>query len=208
MQTNKLQKIIYKYEKIQTKESNYYIGGGLADTGNFESNRHAQAKDDVSRITLGNATQIFKRATELTTQEIKDIILFTYPYLEWHHAGRLPREYGGRMKKTYFLNSKQMVDFATNFYEYKQQYEHHINEERIKSEQYRIKLKKKTDYLKKHAKPFERITELPKYYIITNEEMNGKYGWFNAQGKDYNLTIYYTGWEFKTQQQKDKYNNL
>jgi threonine aldolase len=35
--------------------------------------------------------------------------------MEYHHAGRLPKRYGGGMKKTYFLNARQIVFCARNW---------------------------------------------------------------------------------------------
>lgn len=49
-----------------------------------------------------------------------------------------------------------------------------------------------------NSERFERLSKLPEVdenhrIIVTDEEMHGKYGWFNADHK-YNLPIYYSGY--------------
>lgn len=52
-----------------------------------------------------------------------------------------------------------------------------------------------------------RINTKPELFVITNEEMQGKYGWFQA--KDiYNLPIFYTGLEFTDSKTLEEYKRL
>ena len=99
-----LEKIVEKYSEKEYKD-NYSIGGGLDDS-KFASNRHEDAKYDKGKLTLGEATKMFAKATGLTIGEIKEVLNYAVPNMEYHHAGLLPKSYGGGMKKTYFLNSK------------------------------------------------------------------------------------------------------
>ena len=103
-----LEKIVKKYSEINHNEENFEIGGGLSD-GKFASNRHEDAKNDEGKLTLGKAVQMFKKATENDdTDFVKEVLQYAVPNMEWHHAGKLPKQYGGGMKKTYFINSKEM----------------------------------------------------------------------------------------------------
>ena len=110
----RLQAISNKYCKIQHNANNYAIGGGL-DSGKFASNRHEDAREDEGKLTLGQATQIFKKATGLDTDTVKEILKYGVPNMEWHHAGKLPKQYGGGMKKTYFVNAKELCSVAKNW---------------------------------------------------------------------------------------------
>ena len=64
------------------------------------------------KLTLGQANQLFAKARSCTVDEAREVIEYGVPNMEWHHAGKLPKAYGGGMKKTYFLNSKEIVDVA------------------------------------------------------------------------------------------------
>lgn len=52
-------------------------------------------------MTVGKATAMFKNATGLDTETIKEIIDYAVPNQEWHHAGFLPKQYGGGMDGKY-----------------------------------------------------------------------------------------------------------
>ena len=107
-----LKSIIEKYEQISHNADNYEIGGGL-DSNKFASRRHEDAKNDFGKLTLGKATQMFKKAVGSDDVEfIKEVLHYALPNMEWHHAGKLPKQYGGGMKKTYFLNSYEIVKIA------------------------------------------------------------------------------------------------
>lgn len=72
--------------------------------------------------------------------------------------------------------------------------------------------KKRNQWRKKYNDKviyFERITEkrLPQFYIVTCEEMQGKYGWFSANSM-YNLTTYYSGLEFSNKQLLNSYKKI
>jgi hypothetical protein len=112
---NSLEKIIKKYKGIEYNQNNYSVGGGLTENGKFASIRHEEATKDKGKLTFGKATQMFKKATAEDTTTIKEIIRIAVPNMEWHHAGRMPKRFGGGMKKTYFLNSDQIVYIAENF---------------------------------------------------------------------------------------------
>ena len=112
--TNKLEAICNKYCSIQHNDDNYSIDGGL-DGPKFASRRHEDAKNDEGKLTLGEATQLFKKATGLDADTVREILEYAVPNMEWHHAGKLPKSYGGGMKKTYFLNATEICECAKNW---------------------------------------------------------------------------------------------
>lgn len=192
---NSLLKVVKKYSSILDTEANYYLGGGLSEY-KYESVRHAHAKSDKSRLTLGQAVQVFKKATNTDIDLIKEILNLAVPNMEWHHAGFLPKSYGGGMKKTYFIKSSQIVDVAENFNKYLEQIQ--IREKKT-NEDYLLaveKLEMQKQFLMIHAFFVSRTKNKPLFFYETQKEYNGKYGWFNAENKNYNLPIYYSGYEF------------
>ena len=112
--TNKLEAICNKYCSIQHNDDNYSIGGGL-DGVKFASRRHEDAREDEGKLTLGEATQLFKKATGLEIDAVREILEYAVPNMEWHHAGKLPKAYGGGMKKTCFLNAEEICNVASNW---------------------------------------------------------------------------------------------
>ena len=203
---NSLEKIVKKYSNINHNDDNFSVGGGL-DEYKFASRRHEDAKNDSGKITLGAANSMFAKATNLSTAEVKELIMFHFDgCLEWHHAGQLPKTYGGGMKKTYFLNAKQIVEFATHF-EKIQQIFINRNNEKLEREKSRLEREKsREEFLNTNARKVERVIKqnLPQNYITISEEMKGKYGWFDAQSK-YNLDIYVTAWVFDNKELYDEY---
>lgn len=201
-----LQTIVEKFSTTSFNKENFSVGGGLSDSGKFASNRHEDARNDTGKVTEGEATQMFKKATGLEIDKVKSIINFAIPNMEWHHAGKLPKQYGGGMKKTYFLNANQIIDLATNW----ENYVLGINEKKqllIIAEKAKKAIElKRNKFIEKNATKFERITitSLPKNTYITEKEMNGKFGWFEATTR-YNMTIYYSGFVFKNEKALEKY---
>jgi len=190
---------IYSARKF---ENNFYVGGGLDDE-RFASNRHEHAKRDQGKVTVGKATQLFKKATGLSLEKVKSIIRIAVPYPEWHHAGKLPKSYGGGMKKTYFLNAKEMVDLCENWSEYEKKLE---QQKEIEKQAVNKEIAKQK-FLEKYAERVERVVDEPKWFYRTKQEMNGKYGWFDSSTKDYNLTEYFSGWKFRSKRKFDEFNN-
>lgn len=201
----KIEKIVNKYSKLTHNNNNFDIGGGLSNCGKKASNRHEEALSDNGKITFGKASQMFKKASELSILEVKEVINYAVPNMEWHHAGFLPKSYGGGMKKTYFLNSAEIVDIAENWDNYLEKLEISKTEKRKEFEKERSIEEKKQDFLNKNAKRIERTTNIPEFFYETNREMNGKYGWFSCYGKSYNMTEYYTGWSFKNEKTYRKF---
>lgn len=202
-----LEKIIEKYSKIEFNENNYGVGGGL-DGCKFASNRHEDALNDKGKLTLGKAVQMFKKATGFDTDFVKKVITYTIPNMEWHHAGLLPKQYGGGMKKTYFINSMEIVHLAKNWQNLTEQFEISLNEKRIAAETQKNKEQLQQEFLKENAKKVVRVTNIPEFFYEINREMNGKYGWFSSYGKSYNLPEYYTGWSFESQEKYNEFLNL
>jgi hypothetical protein len=205
--SDKLDKIFIKYNTINHNDDNYSIGGGL-DGNKFASRRHEDAKDDLGKLTLGETTQLFKKATDLDIETIREIIQKAVPNMEWHHAGKIPKSYGGGMKKTYFIKANQIADIAKNWDMYISKL--NISKEKIKSDNDIKKTlqDKKNSFLKTYAKFITRERNKPTYFYQTAQEMDGKYGWFDSTYKSYNMPEYYSGWEFKSKKKYDEFLNL
>lgn len=195
----KLQRIQKKYCKRAFNDDNYSIGGGL-NGSKFASNRHEDAANDAGKLTFGKATQLFKTATGMSTAEVKEVIQYAVPHMEWHHAGKLPKSYGGGMKKTYFLNSKNICDLATNWTTYVEGLATRKAAAKAAKEECQSREARQLAFLEAHATKVERVSTRPELFHQTKQEMNGKYGWFDSTYKRYNLPEYYSGWVFETEQ--------
>ncbi len=205
-QNERLQKLASNYAKKDFDRSNYEIGGGIASSGLFESRRHEAAKQDAGKETLGKFIQKIKKITGMQTSIIKEIIKDAY-CLEWHHAGRLPKEYGGGMKKTYFINSEQANDFCSNFSNYIKKYKEKEAEKKLSIKAENLANTLENRFLKKWATPFfKKIDGFfdKKNCAITNRYMIGKYGEFPADDR-YNLDTYIDGWKFRSKKKYDEY---
>ena len=202
-----LTKIAKKYCEINHNNNNYSIGGGL-DSSKFASRRHEDAKYDAGKLTLGEATQMFKKATGLETDIVREILEYAIPNMEWHHAGKLPKQYGGGMKKTYFLNAKEICEVAKNFNSFFEKLE--LSKATAKNVEIEKKSleNRKYNFLKDNALKIERVSNKPNFFYQTAQEMNGKYGWFDSTYKSYNMTEYFSGWEFESQEKYQEFLNI
>lgn len=208
--SNKLQAIADKYCGINYNDDNYSVGGGLA-SGKFASNRHEDAKFDEGKLTLGEATQLFKKATGLETDVVSEVLKYAVPNMEWHHAGKLPKSYGGGMKKTYFLNSSEICDAATNWNNYLEKLNLSKVAAKNAAEEKNNFEKRKLEFLQANATKVNRSAShgaLTTNFYMTEREMNGKYGWFDSTYKTYNLTEYFSGWQFESKEKYQEFLNL
>lgn len=194
-----MEAICKKYCEVQHNDDNYSVGGGLSDY-KFASRRHEDAKNDAGKLTLGQATQMFKKATGLDVDAVREVLEYAVPNMEWHHAGKLPKSYGGGMKKTYFLNAKEICDVAKNWNEYVEKLDLSKAAEKVAAENKKNLEERKLEFLKANAKRIERVVTRPSFFYQTAQEMNGKYGWFDSTYKSYNMTEYYSGWEFGSEE--------
>ena len=105
------------------------------------------------------------------------------------------------------ISAKEQNDIDTN---------RRLEQERMLDAQVREEISKRNEDLNKWVQTqikkgnittFERVkkSDLPQNSVINKTEMNGKYGWFNAQSQ-YNLPEYYSGYSFKNKSWFDKYN--
>ena len=202
----KLEKIVEKYSSKEYDE-NYNIGGGL-DACKFASRRHEDAINDEGKLTLGQANQLFAKATSCTVDEAREIIEYAVPNMEWHHAGKLPKSYGGGMKKTYFLNSKEIVDVAENWADYVEKIAISKEEKRKENESKKSLEARQLEFLQVNATKVERVSSMPTFFYKTAQEMNGKYGWFDSTYKSYNMTEYFTGWAFEIEEKYREFLNI
>ncbi|MBK0383520.1 hypothetical protein I5M32_11185 [Pedobacter sp. SD-b] len=203
---NKFQSIKEKFCIVNYNQDNYSIGGGLDDS-KFASRRHEDAKDDCGKLTLGEATQLFKKASGLEVDRVKEIIEFQFSNLEWHHAGKLPKQYGGGMKKTYFINASQMCELAENWAKIVEAFEaSKIAEQKVNDEKKSLAERKK-QFLKENATWVSRVSVSGKPLFFHEEfsEMNGKFGWFESNPYRYKLPIYYSGWAFESEEKRQEY---
>lgn len=195
-----LDAIIKKYSNLDHNADNYEIGGGL-DGAKFASKRHEDAKNDEGKLTLGKAAQMFKKAVSVDDVEfIKEVLKYAIPNMEWHHAGKLPKQYGGGMKKTYFLNASEIVKVAQNWQANVEKLEISKADKRAADEVKKTREQLRQEFLTAHATKVARVAERPQFFFETDKEMQGKFGWFSSYGKSYNMTEYYTGWVFSSEQ--------
>lgn len=207
MTTLKLEKIAKKYCSVNHNEDNYGIGGGL-DSCKFASRRHEDAKEDAGKLTEGQATQLFKKATDLDLDFVKAVINYAVPNMEWHHAGKLPKSYGGGMKKTYFLNAKEICDLATNWENYCGKYHISLENEKTAAQAKKQIEAKKEAFLIENAVKKVRISTYPKNFYRLYSECDGKFGWFGADKNKYGMDEYHTGWEFSSEVKYHEFLNI
>lgn len=205
--SNKLEAICNKYCSVNHNENNFEIGGGL-DGVKFASRRHEDAKYDEGKLTLGQATQLFKKATGLETDTVREVIEFAVPNMEWHHAGKLPKQYGGGMKKTYFLNAKEICHVATNWNSLVQQLQESQLAAQLAAENEQNIEQRNLEFLKQYATRIQRVSNRPMFFYQTAQEMNGKHGWFDSSSKSYNMPEYYSGWEFSSEEKYHEFLNI
>ena len=198
-----LKEIAERYSSKEYKE-NYNIGGGLDDS-KFASNRHEDAKQDDGKLTLGEATQMFAKATGLKIKEVKEVLNYAVPIMEYHHAGLLPKSCGGGMKRTYFLNSEEICDVARNWDAYREKIKLSKIYNKNEDEKERNLKIRRFEFLQKYAKKLERIKTHPLYFYQTKQEMKGKFGWFDSSNKDYKLTEFFSGWSFDNEADYNKF---
>jgi hypothetical protein len=200
----KLKKIAEKYNAIEYDADNYSIGGGL-DSDKFASRRHEAARNDAGKATQGEVAAMFKKATGCDVSTINEVIDNTFYDLEWHHAGKLPKRYGGGMKKTYFLNNQQIVKLAIGWDAYLEKLATDKAKEAGRVAVAKELQARKDAFLKENAVRFTRQENRPEHSITDCSECNGKYGWFNADKNIYRLTEYHTGWAFATAELRAEY---
>lgn len=185
-------------------------GGGLAKniTGKFESNRHAIAK--LEKYTFGQVVAELKKKKNggivISAKKLLDIYTVLFGVPEWHHAGQLPKHYGGGMKKTYFLNKIPTADIINNWL-----VSFEIKQKEITENQNKINLllNKKNEFIKKFGAKFLRESVIPKFSLVQYSEMEGKFGWFIVESyHNYTLPKYYSGIYFKSKKKLDQFNNL
>jgi hypothetical protein len=191
-------------EEIQNNMN--FNGGGLAVniTGKYESNRHAIAK--AEKVTFGEAAKRLRTKKggnlDITAKELLNLYWSVKGEPEWHHAGFLPKSYGGGMKKTYFLDDYITKEEVLSFYKKCSK----MNTAALLAETQRKTLEERQNqFLRQHATRFARVLNKPDHCIITGQEMEGKYGWFDSTYKSYNLPEYFSGWKFETEEKRNEY---
>lgn len=194
----------------QLENNKNFNGGGLATniTGKFESNRHAIAR--AKKYTFGEVCAELKKkkngGLKISATELLEIYRANFGEPEWHHAGKLPKQYGGGMKKTHFLDEIPIVEEVR---EWKEKYRMVCAERKRALENETKRTERRLKFAQKNGEWFERKSEIPRFASVEKTEMNGKYGWFEVERHhSYNLTEYYSGWKFKSQKSLDKFNQF
>jgi hypothetical protein len=157
---------------------------------------------------MGKATAMFVKATGSDINFVKEVIAYAVPNPEWHHAGMIPEQYGGGMKKTYFLIAAEIVKIASEWQSLAEKLEISKTEKRIAEEAKKDREAIKQEFLSANATKITRTSSNPEFFYETNREMNGKYGWFSSYGKSYNLPEYYTGWVFESEEKYKQFLKL
>lgn len=180
-------------------------GGGLAVniTGRYESNRHAIAK--MEQYTFGEVVAFLKKKKnggfEISSKELLSAYFEAVGEPEWHHAGFLPKSYGGGMKKTYFLEEIPTILEVKKILK-------KASKKRVKIIVKRhldcILADKKRDFRNLHAKRFIRLSSAPSFSVELFYEMNGKFGWFESNSM-YKLDEYVSGWNFESEEKMNEY---
>lgn len=193
----------------QIKDNQNFSGGGLAVnvTGRFESNRKALADLDGSKRTAGETAKWLKKHLGIKKLYAKEVVK-GYKLLkgfepEWHHAG-FYRGGNGRktMGRTFYFNDDDLAFLLENWEQI--EVKNKEKEEKEKAEAERRSKKRK--YAERWGTRFVRVSKnnIPKHADTESEEMDGKYGWFEAQ-YHYNLPVYYSGVAFKSKRILEKY---
>ena len=203
----KLEAICNKYCSVNHNEGNYFIGGGL-DSSKFASRRHEDARNDAGKLTLGEATQLFKKATGLESDFVKEVLEYAVPNMEWHHAGKLPKAYGGGMKKTFFLNAEEICDCAKNWEAYAEKVSTSKTIAKIVADERKSVEARRFEFLQANATEVIRVVSIPPFFYKTAQEMNGKYGWFDSTYKSYKMPEYYSGYKFETEEKYQEFLNI
>lgn len=190
-------------------ESNMNInGGGLAVniTGKYESNRHAIAR--MEKLTFGEVVKELSKkkngAFKISASDLLNAYRQSNGEPEWHHAGFLPKSYGGGMKKTYFLDSLPTISEIKKWLKVASKKR---VKKTIKNYLEKIRDEKRFEFLKQNAKRFERVSSAPNFSVKLYWEMNGKFGWFESDSK-YKLEEYVSGWVFESEEKLNEYHNL
>lgn len=199
----KLRNFLAKYANENYNKDNYFVGGGLI--GGM-SQRNFDAKYDPGKLTLDQAAQKIAGIFEIEKIIVKSIIEIKED-LEWHHAGFLPKNYGGGMRKIYYVNAVQMLNVVSNFEAFYNDYLDREECNRIKEAAELVARAKRDEFLKVFGKPFSRESadNLPKNNVITLSEMYGKYGWFESKKFTYKLPEYHSGYSFDLPELVDKF---
>ncbi|MFJ1367007.1 hypothetical protein ACILDU_11280 [Capnocytophaga canimorsus] len=191
----------------QIQQNKNCNGGGLATniTGRYESNRHAIAR--IEKYTFGEVVKELAKkkngGLKISASHLLEVYTILFGTPEWHHAGKLPKSYGGGMKKTYFLSE---IPTAQQVQEWLQRYDEIKQEEKAEAELERQRRTQRGKFVQKYGSSFDRVTQVPKFSVITKTEMKGKYGWFEVQEyHSYNLTEYYSGITFKSEKTLQKF---
>lgn len=183
-------------------------GGGLAlnITGKYESNRHAIAK--IEKKTFGDVCKFLKSKKggnfDISAKQLLNIYCDVNGEPEWHHAGFLPKSYGGGMKKTYFLDDYLNVETVIKLLK---KHSRNITKSVVKNYNSTICFEQLKEFELIHGKEFSRIQTKPEFAFVKKTEMSGKFGWFESQSK-YSLPEYFSGVSFNTLEILNKYEYL
>lgn len=131
----------------------------------------------------------------------------------WHHTGM----FKGFMNETEFyaacdfdlagyenyLNNKEAVD-QQRAAEAEAEMQRKVAAIKIQNEA----KKKRADWLAVNTTTITRTTDRAQLFVVTAQEMNGKYGWFDSSKKSYNMTEYFSGHKLIDGVNPEEYHNI
>ena len=106
------------------------------------------------------------------------------------------------------INSPEIVKVASGWFDFVYKLEISKHDEILREQNKKDLEQRKLDFLKNNATYILRKQSRPQFFYEIDREMNGKYGWFSSYGKSYNMTEYYSGWEFQTAELLKEFNNI
>lgn len=171
----------------------------------YVSERHAIASQ--YKMTAGEANKMFKKAKiQTSAKEIVEMFELHFGFHpEWHHSGFYKSSYGSTMGRTYFFSDEQVSVLIENWQSILTKKEQIEIQAKIQQEKAKSRKELQDEFLNANAVKINRVTSRPIFFYETNREMNGKYGWFSSYGKSYNMTEYYTGYQFDSEDKMNEF---
>lgn len=195
------------YEALpETQKSDFdNMGSMMSYKERGYSLRYERAILNPSLITLESFIEhIIDKCVEGYKNDIKRLKNTWYNAVKWYintyfHYSVEYHHYGKNADIEYFLNKDNINKIFIDS-KYKKSFVDIINEYYTEKEIDVVKMyyqsfikKQKTEFLKNKGTYIHRTLNKTDNMIVTEYEMHGKYGWFEADTK-YNLPIYYSGY--------------
>lgn len=172
---------------------------------------YEDAIKDTGKLTFDEASAMFRKATGYSISLIKETFDYVVPNPEWHYNSLLIEQCNCSIRQVFFLNSSEIVDIASNWHDYTEIANRILRilrqEKKIARKMKKEKAQAKQKFLTTYATRIERVIIRPKLFLQTNLEVYRenkwfscyrKNGWYSYPNRNYNITIYYSGWIFSS----------